>query len=416
MINENMTLEIEQCLIGCLFRNNASILGIVEEGLTAEDFLCWEHWLMLEHAKAVFLERGAVGVTDMGSIIGNFPKNLDGPLYARDCADAVPCPSKEQARHYAATIKENARKRRIAATLKEVEAILPTRSSEDILAFLGSSMAENADVTRRIKNGSEVFEEILSEFDLPTQCWPTGLHSLDFCMVGGVHAGYTYGFAGKEKSGKTTLAHTISFNLDRAGCPHLYIALEMGSREIERRNIARRLGENSLRFRNLDKAFKAGVKNAVRSENVFYLDAPGSILSEILYEIGIARLRHGIRGFILDYWQLVEGRERGETEEQHLRRTSQSLADYAKKHGLFCIILAQENKDGDLFGGGGLRKACDQLYFIEMPKGHGSEHLRWLRMAASRYTPRSDAGTEGDPAFMLNQNSGPYFENVKKAV
>jgi replicative DNA helicase len=126
-----------------------------------------------------------------------------------------------------------------------------------------------------------------------------------------------------------------------------------------------------------------------------------------MHQVGVARLKHQITGFIVDYWQLVEGQESRESEERHLRRVAQSISNFARRQGLWCILLAQMNQEGKLFGGNGLRKACDQLYFIETVEGF--EDVRWLRMDASRYTPKSDVGEPTHPAFAINKKTGPYI-------
>lgn len=102
----------------------------------------------------------------------------------------------------------------------------------------------------------------------------------------------------------------------------------------------------------------------------------------------------------------MEGPDRS-TEEQKLRHTAQTLANFARRQKLWCLLLVQRNADGKLFGGGGLKKACDQLYFIETIEG--SENARWLLMDASRYTARADVGGTTDPVFVLNKKSGPYI-------
>lgn len=348
MLNEEILMEIEQSLVGSLFLNNALIVDIIESGLNEKDFMYSVHWNFLQHAQKLFLTKGSFNVADMNAVQGNFPNDIDAALYARACADSAVSSTPDQVHHYASIIRENSLKRHISSVLQETLNIIPARDSKDILSFLNQCLEDEISNNCCTKDGETVFQEILSEFERPSKFWPTGLKALDKCMAGGLYAGFTYGFAGKEKSGKTTLAHTISFNLDLIDCPHLYIALEMGSKEIERRNIARRLKTNSLSFRNPRDDFKNQVKKTQHSQNIYYLDAPGHTFSEIIQAISIARMKHGIKGFILDYWQLVEGRERSETEEQHIRFVAQRLANYAKKHGLWCIMLAQLNKDGDL--------------------------------------------------------------------
>jgi hypothetical protein len=87
--------------------------------------------------------------------------------------------------------------------------------------------------------------------------------------------------------------------------------------------------------------------------------------------------------------------------------THKSKSTGLKPQKLWCLLLAQRNADGKLFGGGGLKKACDQLYFIETIEG--SENARWLSIDASRYTARADVGGTTDPVFILEKKTGPYI-------
>lgn len=410
-MNDELIVQVEQGLLGSLMRNNANIVRVIEGGLIATNFSIFEHQCLYGRMSELFSEQQSFSLGEMSTVLGNFPGGADACSYVRDLIDGYPSASADQAASYTRDIKEYSKKRDIRAALKEVEDILPTRSSEEILEFVSDIVAEKMH-SRHQKSGQQVHEEILSDLENPPEKYPTGLLSLDKKMAGGLQSGRTYGFAGKEKTGKTALAGTISYNLNAAECSHMYVALEMGSKEIEERNLARRVGENSLLFKNPNPAFMQKVARVAPSKFIQYFDSPGGLLQEILLEVGIAKIKHGIKGFILDYWQLVEGRERGQTEEQHIRFVAQRCADYAKKHGLWCIILAQLNNDGKLFGGGGLKKACDQLYFIERCSDDETDPHRWMRMEASRYTPKLNIGSPQNPSLVLNAEIGPYFEEA----
>jgi predicted ATP-dependent serine protease len=227
-------------------------------------------------------------------------------------------------------------------------------------------------------------------------------------MGGGLYKGFTYGLCGKEKAGKTTLAHTISSQLQ---CKHAYIAMEMGSEQIEQKNLARQIGQNSLAFLQKPETLKNKIETAKPNENIYYYDAIGATLDKILQVVSVGILKHGLQGFIVDYWQLIQPDGRTPTEEKHLRDVAQSLANFARKNNVWCVVLAQLNKDGGLFGGNGLRKACDQLYMIEHCTHQ--ERGRWIRQDASRYTIKADIGDEENPAIYLDISKGPYFYDIE---
>jgi len=286
------------------------------------------------------------------------------------------------------------------------------RPASQISADISSEITKHTGGSYQVKSKQQVAEQAIQSIELPQACYPTQLPSLDNAMGGGLYAGFTYGIGGPEKAGKTTFAHTISYNLNESEVPHAYIALEMGSLQIEQRNIARKIGCNSLVFRQrgLDDDDHMKQKILHHTANVkpytWYLDMPGSTIQEIEAELARLVIKQKISGFILDYWQLVGGRSKGDTEERHLREVAQWCANFARRHNIWCILLAQLNDNGELFGGKGLKKACDQLYYIRVADdGKGL----YLQMNESRYTPACDVGDSVNPAFRVNVQAGPHI-------
>ena len=292
-------------------------------------------------------------------------------------------------------------------SLKQAANDLNEKEPEDILAeIIGRNTAIAG--SSRLRTGAQVLKDIKDKLKKPVERYSTGMSKLDKAMGGGLYAGFTYGFAGQEKMGKTTMAHTISKNLADQGITHMYAALEMGSEQIEQRNLSRDMKINSLKFLDQDLFLKTSLDNVKANENIIYLDHPGATLNDILGQVNIASVRHGIKGVIIDYWQLIEGQGSRESEERHLRRVAQRIADYGRKHGLWIILLAQLNDEGKLFGGKGLKKACDQLFYI-MEASDQHPLGRWLKMDASRYTPKADLGTAEEPSVFMDMRHGPYF-------
>lgn len=401
-------MDLEQNILGGLIINNSAILDC---DLVAEDFESEVHQKLFSKIINTISLNKSCDVSDLVTWADNnipeIEKGYGGYSYVRDLVDSC-VGTHSSVSGCSEQIKEIARKRKIRQALNSALEELEETNSGEVLSFLGRTLKEETDTTG-IVPAKQVKREILKRMEKPLNCYSTGIEPLDKAMGGGLYAGFTYGLCGAEKSGKTTMAHTISYNL---GVPHLYIAMEMGMHQIEERNIARDLQINSLQFLNAAAELKNSVETTREREHVYYLDCPGADLEEILRHIGAAILKHDIRGFIVDYWQLVTGQQRGENEERHLRYVAQSLANFARKQGVFCLLLAQMNKDGQLFGGNGLRKACDQLYMIE----YCNENIksgRWLRMDASRYTFKGDVGSEDRPVIALNTKTGPHFEEYQ---
>jgi replicative DNA helicase len=233
--------------------------------------------------------------------------------------------------------------------------------------------------------------------------YPTGINGWDSLMGGGLYEGKVYGLSGRAKSGKTLLASTISYNID---CRHLYVAMEMGAPQITQRKLARQGGFNSLSFLDGTKTLD-GLKPDLET---YYLDSAGITWDALLTKMVSSVIKLQVKGVIIDYWQLIQGQGPRETEEKHLRTVAQGIADFAKNHGVWVLLLSQTNENGQTFAGQGLIKACDQLWYIETPKNEPDR--RWLRMGASRYTPHADYGGEDMAPLLLDKRIGPHFKEA----
>lgn len=397
--------HLEQSFLSGLFHNNHFL---IETKMKPEDLYHPEHGEILKEMMKLISAKGSIILQDFalwshGKIFGECPAYE----YLAGIMDVYP-PDFESLKGIEFAIKELSRKRGIEFLISKAKNDLETTSAAEVQSLLTSGIRESIQNTE-IKSCAEVRAEIIKELERPLERQKTGLQCLDDAMGGGMYQGYTYGICGPEKAGKTTLAHTISQNLE---CKHLYIAMEMDGKQIERRNIARLAGFNSLKFLDKDpSALKNKVECAVDRKNIYYLDLASGTLDDIIMHVGMAVIKYGIRGFIVDYWQLVGGAEKGDNEEKHLRKVAQSIASFARKNNLWCIMLAQMNKDGATFGGSGIKKACDQLYMIEFCP-NVNKQARWLRMDASRYTFQGDIGSEKDPAIYMENNNGPYFRDA----
>jgi len=408
---DNFDQEIEQFLLGGLLHNNDAIFDL---NIQPDDFYFGVHELIFDKMRSDANKYGQFnyGTLSQWAKGHEFIDGESGNKYIMALMDSCITSTAEQLKIYAKTLREYSQKRNLHETLTHAIRNLerPESKTHEILSDINSVLKKNIN-TDVLLSGQEVFNRVLDGIKKPSNCFKTGLNGLDEATGGGFYAGWTYGFCGAEKSGKTMLATTLAYNMTKLGCKALYIALEMGSVQIEQRSIARQLGFNPLDFLDNQDKVVDKIVEAEPNDNLTYLDMPGATLDEILLNIAKAKAKIGIDGFILDYWQLVRSTDRIGTEEKHLRDVAQFLSDFARKNGLFCIILAQMNQDGRLFGGNGLRKACDQLYMIEQYEDPSLDKHRWLRMDASRYTMRGDLGSEDNPYMKINYN-GAFFDEV----
>lgn len=263
----------------------------------------------------------------------------------------------------------------------------------------------------------QVGEEIISDLKDNRMPYSTGLTKLDDAMGGGLYPGRAYGFAAKKKVGKTVLAGTISANLNQQGIRHLFICGEMSPKEIQQRNLARATDSFPSSFRteygknyNFQKKIAEAVNNSPR--NMLYRNAPGLTFQELRRVCSSAVDRHGVKGIILDYWQLVGGKQKNQSDASHLDDVAQWIADFSRKHSTWFIMMAQINQEGNTRGGEGIRLAFDQVYHMKAPGDDPSRSGRYLDMMDTRYTKWTNIGTENQPGISMNEK-GPFFEHAE---
>ena len=314
---------------------------------------------------------------------------------------------------FAATLIDLSQRRRLIVACYEQAENLANPTIEVTAEEIGSSLITETERVlmesgQRVQGRRAVSEAIVEDLSRPLTCHSTGLDALDKSMGGGLFPGRAYGFAARKKTGKTQLMGSISYNLNEAEIPHLFICAEMSPFEIEQRNIARGLRFNSMQFLNPDyrnaPEFQKSVANyaATLKDNIIYEHVPGISLDNLRRLVYGAATRHGIRGFIVDYLQLVSGKQKGQSYAEHLDTVSQWIADACRRLNIWAMVPAQINQDSErqnIRGGEGMRLSFDQVYALHRDE---ASNCAWLTMWETRYTVWRDVGSESNPALRLS--------------
>ncbi len=322
----------------------------------------------------------------------------------------------------AEAICDLATRRRIIAACHEAIGLARDLTDDSLAGDVASALASRLDADAseagryRIRTEREVTEELYERIKSQrfAQRFGTGFPKLDTAMDGGLYAGKLYGIVGRKKHGKTMLASSISTNLQKSECRHVFLALEMGSTEIHQRAVAGELDCFESVFRSgygESERFLDRLAEYVRNTQSYrmYLDAPGLSFSELRHLLPALIRRHKLTGFVLDCWQLVGGKAKNMSTAEHLDAVAQWLAECCKKYSVWGLVTAQENQDENTRGGEGLRMAVDQLYRIGK-SDVGSAYI-WLDMMETRYTGWQGVGQEGQPALQLSPKF-THFEQM----
>jgi replicative DNA helicase len=305
-------------------------------------------------------------------------------------------------------------------TRRETKRILEKYHSGDITNST-ETIAKLMDELSSLKDGKKGWQlktfqqmdvDVVNEMEKEPKVFSTGLKCLDKSMEGGLQARRSYYVAGESGVGKTILLGTISYNLHANRVPHLFIAAEMGALQIHQRQMARRSSVKTHHFMTKRKEgeFINKVMNVMDRDDAvggIYLDAPGISFDRLKQVLVHAVTKHSIKGLVLDYIQLVTGKPKGQSSAEFVEEVAQWLANFCGENDIWLLSVAQLNRDGDILGSGGIKRASDQIYHIKKVGKDGA----WLFCDKSRYTMLTDCGSELMPAFRLNK-LGAYFEEV----
>ncbi len=404
-------LEAEQVVLGSILAENNKLF---KSELTSDDFAEPIHKVIferiLEHytkgviANPVTLKDLITADTDIGAYL----------LRIRQMADVINFNS------YCFTIKELSSKRRFISTLEakleEVRAnpLIDIKDAVEGLEHDLIGIQSNAS-EYRITTFGKVLEEIADEVQNYSKAatTPTGFSRLDLAMNGGLERGLTYCVAARPKAGKTMLKGSVANNLRKANVPFLFIAAEMGRKQIAKRMIG---ADTNIRINEMNKHNLEYTQYLTRemhqNKNMHFVDAPRISLEALRLVVTNAVKTRGIEGFVLDYLQLVTGKDSKTTIAEHQENVAQTIAEICKKENIWCLYSCQINRGGEVRNGDGIMMACDWLYEITPCGVTGAEEstMIYLKHLATRNFKATDIGDEENPAFKLI--NGTHFNQL----
>lgn len=393
-------IEYEQALLGVLLRT-PSVVAIVE--LQPEHFSDATHAALFHEIKAAHENDRLVSPVTL--------KDRFDPVYM---AKLIGHSSVIDVAGHVQKILEGAVRRSLVEAAKQVAA--GNLSNPDAISVLTDALeaANRSNLSSQMRSAKQVAMNILHDLAEERPVYSTGLPKLDFAMGGGLHQGRLYAFSAQSGHGKTLLASTVANNLKNASTPVLFICAEMGENETHQRSLAKDMKIDSRAFHDASKRRDTfwsdlGYAADTESQSLIYYDDPFLTFDRLRQVICAAVAKYKIKGFILDYWQLVSGNDKSESRADFLGRVAQWQAAACKRYKLFGINTAQLNRDGEVLGSGGLKRAVDQMYTIMRPDE--TLPFAYAEMDKTRYTKFMHVGSADSPAFKINETGG-YFEQI----
>ena len=232
---------------------------------------------------------------------------------------------------------------------------LQTRSSGSEQVSVSELFSTAQARALRVRNGVEVDSQLR-----------TGIAALDRVLR--YHPGHYGLIAGRPSMGKTQLALTLADGIARRHGPVLFVSVEMGAESLgERLYSSSVFGDGDVDDQEM---------RAARSWDgvPLWVDYRAKSLSEVASAVRIARAKHGVVAFVVDYLQKVR-LPRRDSREQEVANASFELSQLCHSAGMLGLVLSQLNRGvdsrpdkrpnmGDLRESGALEQDADSILFV----------------------------------------------------
>ena len=321
-------------------------------------------------------------------------RTVDASLYIVDLYDITP--SSRNIMHYANLVKRYSIYREIrAALLSSTEEMNQGNADIDSLTATLFDQVERAmerAKTSQFKNmkdvTDEVFKEILARMAGEGQnvAVPTGYGALDKLV--GFGKGDLIILAARPAMGKTAFTLNIAQNVTMLYDKTVaFFSLEMGKEQLVGRILSSVAGVSSekLRRANMDPADWEKVIAAadrMSKSKLFIDDTPGLTVQDMRSKLRRLKVEHGLDLVIVDYTQLMQGRNAGkgsENRQQEVSEISRNLKLIAREFNVPVIALSQLSRSvesrpdkrpvlSDLRESGSLEQDADIVIFLYRDK------------------------------------------------
>lgn len=430
-------IEAEQFVLGALMLDNDAIDRIGD--LKAEHFFRGDHRAI--YADIVDMLSNGIGV-DMLTVFQRLQsagraEAFGGLAYLNSLVQNTA--SSANIGRWAASIRDRAQKRGLLSVAAEIQdQVISSRDEANTLIDVAAGKLE-ALAEARIKREPKLVREhmashmaVLDErMEGKMRVIPTGLPDLDDILSGGIRPGNVVVLGARPSVGKTALGLSVAANVSH-DYGVLLLSLEMTQTEINDRLIAM-LGrvplDSVLKARESDSVFWNSLTPTAHKINGLSLatdDQGGVNLLDVRNKARTAKRKFGIDLLIVDYLQLMHGRDESQTRNYQLEEISRGMKALAKELNIGVIELVQLNRSAD--GGtrfkmkdirdcGSIEQDADVIGFLHRPikdnpdLGYDFANFAWLQVEKNRQGACRDVPLfyQGDQT-RFDSWSGPWPE------
>jgi replicative DNA helicase len=353
--------EAERSVLGSIFLDPKAVF-IALEKLTPKDFYTRRNQLIFEVMRELS-EAGkpidTVTVVDRLEHKGLL-EGTDDTVYIADLAMSVP--SASNILYYIDIIEQDAVRRSLIEAGNEI--IRDANGSEDDAADIvgrAGDLIYNIAVKRRRDSLEHIKQALLEGYtrigesmDSKTGLlgMPTGFKLLDK-KLSGLQKSQLIVIAGRPGMGKTSFALNIAQNIAlNQKVPVAIFSLEMSREQLAMRMLCSEANVDSQKTRSGDLTYDDLDKlaNAVKilgTSPIYIDDSPAVTILEILAKSRRLKQEIGLGAIVIDYLQLMSGKERRENRQQEISAMTRSLKIMAKEIETPVLLLSQLSRESE---------------------------------------------------------------------
>jgi replicative DNA helicase len=351
------SIETEQSVLGGLMMDETAWERI--EGLVAvEDFYRHDHQSIFAAAESLAAEKQPVDMVTVAERLGGDLDDIGGHAYLAHLVHITPTTA--NIAHYARTVADNARLRRIITAAGEIgQAAFDGGDPGDLIDTATTKLAalavgvgtegftdRRSSMRRFVENLDELWQ-LRQQGETPGL--PTGLDRFDR-RFGGLHRGNLIVVAGRPSMGKSALAHSWQLNQAKAGYKTAIISLEMTEWELDQRWVSQQskipveqFGSANLGDDDWPKVIQA--TSTVAGLPIYTLEQGTITPSQVRRFARQLQQDQGLDALYVDYLQLMKCEGRHDKRSGEIGEISRALKGLAMELNIPVVLVSQLNRD-----------------------------------------------------------------------
>lgn len=384
------SIEAEESVLGALLLDREAASDVAE-------FLRSSHFYKDANARiydamlGLYQEREPIDIITVSDKLKKSKSltKVGGSAYLSELANKVP--TSAHAEHYGRIVKNNATKRELIRAASELteNAFDDSKEISNLLDEAEKSVFSLSQ--QNLKNVFISLKDALAEsFDRLDELHksaggmrgvPTGFADLDSALSGMQPSNLVI-LAARPSVGKTALALNITqYVAVEHKIPVGFFSLEMSKEELVDRLLVAQANIDAWKLKTgrLGESEFAALSDAMgvlADAPIFIDDTPGMSLLEMRTKARRLMAEHGVKLIVVDYLQLIRGRERVENRVQAVTEISQGLKNLARELKVPVLALSQlsravEHRGGtkqpqlaDLRESGAIEQDADVVMFL----------------------------------------------------